>query len=206
MIVGRSFVWLHFPKTGGHTVAAAIEAAAGGRRGLRFDDERADADGWHDSLAQRMRRDASFDPAGKLVISGVRRLPWWLLSWVHYEASRPPFHCVSREMLCRGEFYENNGQVNHADAHMTQFCGQPVDRWVRLEHLAEDFVGHFEALLGPRVRTAARKLRKAVNATRLDYVKSLGFYFTPKELDGLYKANPAWAAMEERIYGDILRL
>ena len=45
-----------------------------------------------------------------------------------------------------------------------------------------------------------------VNATRLDYVKSLDFYFTPKELDALYEVNPAWATMEERIYGDILRL
>ena len=206
MIVGQSFVWLHFPKTGGHTVAAAIQAAARGRLDLAFDDEVADADGWHDTLARRMQRDAGFDPTGKVVISGVRRLPWWLLSRVHYEASRRPFHCASREMLCRGEFYENNGRVNQADAYMTQFSGEPVDRWLRLENMAEDFISHFEGLLGPRVRTAARKLRKAVNATRLDYVKSLDFYFTPKELDALYEANPAWAIMEERIYGDTLRL
>jgi len=161
---------------------------------------------WHNSIAERLAEDRSFDPGGKVVISGVRRLPWWLLSRVHYEASRRPFHCASREMLCRGEFYENNGRVNQADAYMTQFSGEPVDRWLRLENMAEDFISHFEGLLGPRVRTAARKLRKAVNATRLDYVKSLDFYFTPKELDALYEANPAWAIMEERIYGDTLRL
>ncbi len=127
MIVGKTFVWLHFPKTGGHTVAAAIQAAGRGRRDLVFDDEREVGEGWHDTLAHRMRRDAGFDPTGKTVISGVRRLPWWLLSWVHYEASRPPFHCASREMLCRGEFYENNGRLNHADAHMTQFSAHPVE-------------------------------------------------------------------------------
>ena len=126
MIVGQSFVWLHFPKTGGHTVAAAIQAAGRGRGDLVFDDEQADADGWHDTLLHRMRRDRNFDPTGKLVVSGVRRLPWWLLSRVHYEAARAPFHCASREMLCRGEFNENNGQVNRADEQMGRFCAHPV--------------------------------------------------------------------------------
>ena len=126
MIAGQSFVWLHFPKTGGHTVAAAIQAAGRGRGDLVFDDEQADADGWHDTLLHRMRRDRNFDPTGKLVVSGVRRLPWWLLSRVHYEAARAPFHCASREMLCRGEFYENNGQVNRADEQMGRFCAHPV--------------------------------------------------------------------------------
>jgi hypothetical protein len=205
MIVGRSFVWLHFPKTGGHTVAAAIRAAAVGREDVVFDREDADVEGWHDTLPQRVQRDRSFDPAGRTVISGFRRLPWWLLSRVHYEASKPPHHTASRAMLCRGEFYENNGRINHADAHAADF-GAPVDRWIRLEHLADDFVTHFEGLLGPRVHRAAAKLRKVVNPTRLDYVKSLDFYFTPDELDGLYRANPAWAAMERQVYGDLLRL
>ncbi len=45
-----------------------------------------------------------------------------------------------------------------------------------------------------------------MNATRLEYVKSLGFYFTARELEALYNANSIWAAMEERIYGGVLRL
>jgi hypothetical protein len=204
MIVGRSFVWLHFPKTGGHSVAAAIRAAAAGREDIVFDRQGRDA-GWHDTPGERARRDRSFDPAGRTVISGIRRLPWWLLSRVHFEAARPPHHCVSRAMLCCGEFYEHDGTVNRADDHALRF-GAPVDRWVRLEHLADDFVAQFEGLLGPRVRGAAGRLRKVVNPTRLDYVKSLGFYFTPQELDGLYRANPAWAAMERRVYGDLLQL
>jgi hypothetical protein len=115
---------------------------------------------------------------GKVVISGVRRLPRWLLSRVHYEASRRPFHCASREMLCRGEFLREQRPGEPSRRVHDQFSGEPVDRWLRLENMAEDFISHFEGLLGPRVRTAARKLRKAVNATRLDYVKSLDFYFT----------------------------
>jgi hypothetical protein len=206
VIVGRSFVWMHFPKTGGHTVAAAIRDAARGREDVVFDRAGADEHRWHNSIGERVAEDRSFDPSGKVVISGARRLPWWILSRVHYEAARPPHRCASREMLCRGEFYEQDGTVGRADDCLARLGSHPVDRWVRLEHLAEDFVGHFEALLGPRVRNAAHKLKKVVNPTALDYVKALDFHFTAAELDGLYAANPRWAAMERQVYGDILRL
>jgi hypothetical protein len=206
LIVGRNFVWMHFPKTGGHTVAAAIRAAARGREALVLDRPGADDHRWHDSVTDRQQSERGFDPTGKVVISGIRRLPWWILSRVHYEASRAPHRCATREMLCGGLYFEQDGSINHADAHMARLGSHPIDRWVRLEHLAEDFVTQFETVLGPRVRRAARKLRKVVNPTAVDYVKSLHFHFTPAELAGLYAANPAWAAMEAKVYGDILRL
>jgi hypothetical protein len=206
VIVGRSFVWVHFPKTGGHAVASAIRAAGRGRADLVFDEAGADDHRWHDSVTDRLATERSFDPAGREAICGIRRLPWWILSRVHYEAARPPHRCASREMVLRGEYYEQDGSVNHADAHVARLGEHPIDRWVRLEHLAEDFVSQFEAHLGPRVRRAARKLRKLVNPTALEYVKALEFYFTAAELEGLYAANPRWAAMERRIYGDLLRL
>jgi hypothetical protein len=197
---------MHFPKTGGHAVAAAIRDAGRGRDDLVFDAPGADDHRWHDSIVERQANERSFDPKGKVVISGMRRLPWWVLSRIHYEAARPPHCCATRAMLCRGQFYERDGSVNHADAQVGRLRGQPIDGWVRLEHLAEDFVDQFEGLLGPRVRSAAHRLKKVVNRTTLDYVKSLDFYFTPAELDGLYAANPIWAAMEAKVYGDILRL
>lgn len=206
MIVGRNFVWMHFPKTGGHAVAAAIRDAGRGRDDVVFDVPGADDHRWHDSIEERRLTERSFDPRGKRVISGIRRLPWWVLSRIHYEAARPPHRCATRQMLCRGQFYERDGSVNHADAQVGRLRGQAIYGWVRLEHLTEDFIDQFEDLLGPRVRSAAHKLRKVVNATTLDYVKSLDFYFTAAELDGLYAANPIWAEMEAKVYGDVLRL
>lgn len=129
-----------------------------------------------------------------------------MLSRVHYEAVRPPHRVVSRQMLCHGDYYEQNGSVAHADDCLGRLGSHPVDRWVRLEHLADDFVNHFEGLLGPRVRHAAHRLKKVVNRTAFDYVKVLDFYFTAAELNRLYAANPRWAAMEREVYGDILRL
>lgn len=206
MIVGRSFVWMHFPKTGGHAVAAAIRAASRGRDDLVFDVPGADDHRWHQSVEERRESDRSFDLGDRRIISGIRRLPWWVLSRIHYEAARPPHRCATREMLCRGQFYERNGGVNRADAQVGRLDTCAIHGWIRLEHMAEDFVDQFEGLLGPRVRSAAHKLKKVVNPTTLDYLKSLDFYFTPAELEALYAANPIWAATEAKVYGDVLRL
>jgi len=203
MVVGDDFVWMHFPKCAGHTIDRALRVLRG-RRDVAFDVAEA---GWHDSVGDRAVRRDGFDPAGKTVICGFRRLPHWLLSRVHYDASRSPYRMVSREMLCRGQFYEVTGAIGSADGYVKHYGASPVDRWVRTEHLAEDFQRQFGDILGSQLaRAAASKLAKVVNGTRLNYVRGLDFYFTAAELDGLYAANPTWAALEARLYGDVLRL
>ena len=77
MIVGPSFVWVHFPKTAGHTVDLALRAAAKRARGFSFDRRGDYHPGWHDIISERAERDPSFDPAGKVVISGFRRRDGW---------------------------------------------------------------------------------------------------------------------------------
>jgi hypothetical protein len=207
MIVSADFIWLHFPKCAGHAVEHALRRALRGRRDVAFDKRLPHHPGWHDSVADRTKREVGFDPGGRAVICGFRRLPYWMLSRVHFEASRPPYLCATREMLCRGEFPQANGQVGRADQHALHYDSSGVDRWIRTEHLAEDFERHFGDIMGSRLAAAAvGKARKIVNGTRLNYIKSLDFYFTAAELDGLYAANPVWARIEREIYGDVLRL
>jgi hypothetical protein len=203
MIVGEDFVWMHFPKCAGHTIDRALQVLRG-RRDVAFDVAEA---GWHDSIQDRADRRGGFDPAGKTIICGFRRLPHWLLSRVHYDASRPPYRMVSRQMLCQGQFYEEDGVVQSAEAYVKHYRPSRVDRWVRTEHLDEDFQRHFGDILDSQLaRAAVRRLAKVFNGTRINYVRSLDFYFTSEELDGLYAANPTWAALEARLYGDVLRL
>jgi len=203
MVVGQDFVWMHFPKCAGHTIDRALQVLRG-RRNIAFDVAET---GWHDSVRDRVQRRPGFEAAGKTVICGFRRLPHWLLSRVHYDASRPPYRMVSREMLCRGQFYEESGDIQTADIYVQHYGASPVDRWVRTEHLAEDFQRQFGDILGSQLaRAAVRKLAKVVNGTRLNYVRRLDFYFTPAELDGLYAANPSWAELEANLYGDVLRI
>jgi hypothetical protein len=202
MIVGKQFVWLHFPKSGGHAVDQALKAALKGNEAA-FDPP--DYVGWHDSIEDRRRRDSSNQLAGKTLISGFRRLPYWMLSRIHYEAARPPYLAASRDMLRRGEFFHQNGQIGRADEYIVHYDAARISRWVRTEHLAQDFLEHFGAILGPGVAGAAiRKVRRIVNGAQLNYIRDLGFYFTPDELSGLYEANPLWAELERRLYGGLL--
>jgi PAS domain-containing protein len=205
LIVGKDFIWTHFPKTAGHAVDSALKLAFRGRRDIAFDAP--DCDGWHESVQERAQRDPNINPSSKVVLSGFRRLPHWLLSRVHYEALRPPYLTVDRAMLCRGEFFQRDGTIARADDHALHFGGPEVQRWIRTEHLAEDFERHFGDILdNSLMRAAVKKLRRIVNGTRLNYIRSLDFYFKPAELAALYEANPIWAALERRLYGDILRI
>lgn len=203
MVVGQSFVWLHFPKTAGHAVERALRIASRGRRDIVFDRRRIDDPMWHDSPAQRRARDPSFSADGKVVVSGIRRLPHWVLSRVYYEAARPPYRVPTREMLREGRFFEQDGKVNSPDAYMRSLGGE-VARWVRTEHLKTDFCRQFADILGEKVHVAAGVLGKKVNATAFPYIKALAFHFTPEELEHLYAANPLWRAKELDAYGNLL--
>jgi hypothetical protein len=203
VIVGKRFVWLHFPKCAGHAVEQAIRSVLRKDRNAVFDST--DNAGWHDSLDDRDRRGEVPALAGREVVCGFRRLPHWILSRVHYEASRPPYLSATRDMLLRGEFFHRNGQVARADDFARHYDASHVDRWIRTEHLAADFLAAFEDLIGPGLaRVAARRLGRIVNGTRLNYIRDLEYHFTAEELEGLYAANPIWAERELALYGELL--
>jgi hypothetical protein len=199
MIIGPDFVWIHFPKCGGVSVQSALKKALKDRADVKFDDitdyQRII---WHQNVPQRAAYDPSFDPSGKRIICCIRRLPYWMLSRVHFEAEQPPgFYTGTREMLVSGNFYERNGRINKADTYMRMYARPKVDYWVRTENLAQDLVTAFSLLPNELV------LEKE-NATGASYIKSLDFWFTPRELAMLYEANPLWAEIEARVYGDLL--
>ena len=138
MIVSSDFVWLHFPKCGGVSVQSALKKAFAGRVDVKFDDI-TDYQNiiWHESIPQRMRRDPSFNIDNRKVVSCIRRLPYWLLSRVLFEAEQAPgFYTATREMLTFGRFHERDGQINKADTYMQMYARPRVDHWVRVENMA----------------------------------------------------------------------
>ena len=199
LVVCSTFVWVHIMKTGGTAVETGLRKMLRGRRDIRFDP--ADYVGWHDSVSERAARDPGFRLLDRTVVAGIRRLPYWLLSRVYYEASRPPYLCATREMLVRGAFHENDGTPNSADAMLERYLDPMPDHWIRQDHLAEDFAAAFHSQIRFSRASTPRALRTAVNATPIPYLTPLSFYFTPAELDTLYGCNPRWAALESRVYG-----
>lgn len=197
MIVGADFIWLHFPKTGGMSTESALRLL---RPDAVFDPIDPNNVIWHHGIHARKRYDASFSPAGKRVICGFRRLPHWLLSRVLFEASRPPYRTITREMLVQGQFFEQDGDLNTADKYARAYSRYPVDDWIRIEHAADDLAQALQ--LPPQ---AVRSFFTKKNASP-SYPKNIGFWFTPNELAGVYAACPDWTRIERKVYGDILTL
>lgn len=78
-----------------------------------------------------------------------------------------------------------------------------IDRWLRQEHLAEDFL----AVLGLYTTFTEEELRRIralgpVNA--YEYEHEVERWFSADDLAALYEANPQWAAVEASVYGSLL--
>ena len=205
MIQGRDFIWQHLPKCAGHTVEMALRAGLMGRRDIKFDPRFPEYIGWHDGLRSRAWRDPAFNPEGKTVISGFRRLPNWVLSRVHYEASRPPYLCATRDMVCRGAYFEQTGDVFTADILLHEYVfPEHTQKWIRVEHMLDDFRAAFMDEIGARMPAAEWQLRRVRNPTQIRYLEAVEFHFSQADLVVLYDANPLWASLERTLYGSTL--
>ena len=155
MIVAPGWIWLHIPKTGGTATERMLRALLDGRPGMAFDDtsDRTRVV-WHQSLAARREADPGFDPAGRRVVANLRRLPHWVLSYVHFEVQRrgermaPP-----RQRLVAGCVPAPDGRLVSADSVLRRFAPE-VTHWIRSERMAGDAA----AALGLPAAEVARAL------------------------------------------------
>jgi hypothetical protein len=80
-----------------------------------------------------------------------------------------------------------------------------IDRWIRMEQLVDDFIAFISDLTDlsdeDREKIAASE---PVNA--LEYDHEIAHWFTPEQVRRLYRNNPLWASVEERVYGDLALL
>lgn len=196
MIVGRDWIWLHFPKCGGTTAEKILRRNFHEDPTVQFDDLNPSEVIWHENTIARSKRDPTFSTEGKQIICVLRRLPDWILSRVHYEASRPPYRTSTRKMIEEGLFFANNGYKNRADLMFNYYNSPEVSNWIRLESMQEDFEKFFNLALTP--------VEHALNKNKFTYVRATSFWFTDKQLEDLYSANPNWARAERLVYGSLL--
>jgi hypothetical protein len=139
---------------------------------------------------------------GKLLAVNFRRLPDWTLSWAQHRAryaTRPEGRPVA--MNSPHQMVE----VPRADKRLTILTDggrYHIDRWIRMERLVDDFT----AFISEFTEVAAEDREQIatfgpVNA--LEYDHDVGHWFTPEQIRRLYRNNPMWASIEERIYGDL---
>lgn len=200
MIVGNQFVWLHFPKCAGTEVSQVLAGLRRTNPQLMLDDPR--RVNVHEGIAKRLASQPEFPIRGKDVITCFRRLPYWMLSRVHFGFSRNATYVPTRDQLLDGHVYEQDGYLNHADGYVKTYTAEA--RFIlRTEHIYDDFCAAFERYLtfDP---AAVRQAFTGRNPSPTRYIPDLSFWYTQADLDRLYAAAPNWARLEEHVYGDLL--
>jgi hypothetical protein len=80
--------------------------------------------------------------------------------------------------------------------------GLEVDRWLRAEEIAEDFLA-FIAEFTDLTDEMKEQVRDVGRVNVNTYERSLESWFTAEQIRELYASNPLWAQVEERVYGDL---
>ena len=132
MVIGEEFAWAHLPKTGGDTDPHPVRVVSGPGAVC--------GSGRHERQARDLPRAHATSCAGKLLAMNVRRLPAWVLSRAHHVAREgvwPDY--IPEPMPSSAELAEST----LPDERLEYFAFRGplrVERWLRLEHLREDFL------------------------------------------------------------------
>ena len=195
MVIGERFAWAHLPKTAG---SATLELFRLFPELIEF----ADLDpgnAKHSTFKQREQ-----EVAGRMLAMNLRRLPFWVLSraqhvsrWGVYPDYQP-IPMASPQELSESDFPDDRIAL-YTDGGRFR-----IDRWLRVEHLADDFVEFVSELteVTPAQRDSVSRL-PFVNAHEYDH--ELGTWFTPEQIERMYARNPVWAGLEQELYGDLYR-
>jgi len=202
MIIVKDFIWLHFPKCAGTETEQILRRNFGTDSTIAFDAINPLNVIWHHSIPFRKENDRSFDVGGRAVICNIRRLPSWLLSRVHDEKARSPHLVVTREMFAQGKFFRVDGHIMSADDFMKRYTAYPVTHWIRAENFSDDFSSVFSRYLDLSGIDMTSQIKRT-NTNPMNYIRDPEFWFTPDELEELYRANPVWAEMEQQVYGSV---
>ena len=200
MIIGKKFIWMHFPKCAGTFTENLLKKHFLDDPGVNFDKIDPTNIIWHQNIAQREKRTQT-DLSDKAVICNFRRLPTWILSRVNYETARSGF-VVPREMLIHGRFLEMNRNESYADKVLEKFTERTVHYWIRVEYLEADFIKAFGNFLDVGSCIHSSDFRERTNAT--EQVLNPVQWFTDDELKTIYGSNPRWSSLEKDLYGALL--
>lgn len=161
---------------------------------------------WHDSIADREKRDPSFRLGKRRLIVCTRRLPSWLKSRFLFELRRTPRLMHDPKMLLSGMFLERTGHPNHADKYIRKWIPPELRRthrqvsYLRVENFAIDFRTIFGQYLDISSISTA-ELEERENASLSLGVQSNLDVLIAENLDLIYQSCPLWTELETMVYG-----
>jgi len=195
MVIGERFAWAHLPKTGG---SATLELFLLFPELIVFADVE-ESNAKHTTFKERER-----EIAGKTLLMNLRRLPFWVLSRAQHVArwgvhpDYEPIPMASPEELSQSDFPDNRLAL------YTDGGRFAIDRWIRMEHLAEDFMGFVSDLTDVTSEQRNTALQLPLVNTH-DYDHELASWFTPEQVERMYERNPVWAGLEQELYGGLFQ-
>ena len=210
MIYSDDFVWLHFPKCAGTKLESIFRKYFSHDKNIFQDrvDPRTDPEGiWHDSIANREKRDPNFTLGNRVVICSFRRLPSWLESRYSFEVRLSPQLNHRPELLLEGKFLERAGNLNHADVYAKKYVPSAIlfsgrIRFIRTEYFKTDFKRVFSEFLDVRVVPEWAFIWKENTSRRLVPSSIRKTLFQNQQ--EVYERCPYWQAVEKIAYGQQL--
>jgi hypothetical protein len=193
-VIGEQFAWAHLPKTAGTATAAMFGV---------FDDLLISIDSPEGADAHITFRERERQIAGKRLVMNIRRLPAWVASRANYVSRHgvhPDFEPIP---VPSADELADSSLPDERLALFTDGGRFAIDHWLRAESLADDLLGFVAEL---RTVTDSERVRvRAVGPVRaLDYERDVSRWFTPAQVERLYQRNPAWAALEARLYPELV--
>jgi hypothetical protein len=141
--------------------------------------------------------------SGKLLAMNIRRLPAWMLSAAQHRA-RHGVHPEYRPLPLQTA--DELSQLTDPDdllVWMTDHGRLAVARWLRTEALADDVLA-LMGELGVPEPVARRAVNSVGRVNQAAYDHRLSAFFSADQIATLYERNPGWAAVERRVYGELV--
>jgi hypothetical protein len=194
MVIGRFFAWAHVPKAAGDFTLAMFELFPD----LVEHADPVDSNEKHALFADRLER-----VTGKQLVLNIRRLPQWTLSFAHHRnrwGEYPlyePLNMLSPFAMASQPLGDTVLKDRTDNGRMT------IDRWLRAECLTQDFL----EFISQFTRVSAGQRRRLERLDRRNiavYDRAVAHWFSSDHIVMMYRANPMWASVERRVYGDTL--
>jgi hypothetical protein len=143
---------------------------------------------------------------GKVLVCNLRRLPAWTLSWdQHRTQNRVVAKDGTPVAMSSPQEMAERPRGDRRLAHFTDGGRLPIDRWLRMEYLPMDFTA-FVSELTDLTDAERRNIANYPPVNVLSYDHEVEHWFTPAQVRLMYASNPVWAAVEERVYGNLALL
>ena len=192
MIVGESFVWFHFGKTGGKTARSMISCIKNESLEKNFRDK------LH-HMNKKMYEDLfPGSLLDKFPVLGFRRLITYMHShYMQQHGSMSEFYNSASKGFLRARDSRLILPDDILKSYTTECYKMEDVRFLRIEFVKEDFVSIFEDFDFDynEVDRLSRQKKGARSYKMYDFSK--------EEIDYIYSQNPFWRDLELRLYGDL---